>query len=192
MKDDRGGARLPYLNVDDLAEEDRDLLARNINLARELVHSPKALRNFGRLGMWIRHESTLDARLRELAILQVGYLTRCAYEYSHHIKISRDFGVTDDDIRAMIRETRGEATALGPLDKAVLRAAREMTENLRATDETFAVLKEHLSNEHIVDLFVVIGFYNCVVRLLESLGIEVEPAYQPYLDEFPLPRGEKP
>ena len=75
MADDRGGARLPYLNADDVAEEDRDLLARNINLARELVHSPKALRNFSRLGMWIRRESTLDARLRELAILQVGYLT---------------------------------------------------------------------------------------------------------------------
>jgi alkylhydroperoxidase family enzyme len=130
--------------------------------------------------------------LRELAILQIGYLTRCAYEYSHHIKISRDFGVTDDDIRAMVRETEGGSTALGPLAKSVLRAAREMTENLRATDETFGVLKEHLSNEHIVDLFVVIGFYNCVVRLLESLGIEVEPEYQPYLDEFPLPRGEKP
>jgi alkylhydroperoxidase family enzyme len=185
---DQSGARLPYLNVEDLAEGDRDLLSRNINLARTLVHSPNASRHISRLGMWIRHDCTLDPRLRELAILQVGYLVKCAYEYSHHIKISREFGVTDDDIRALIRETNGEPTALPELDQAVLRAAREMTEHLRVKDDTFSILKSRLSNEHIVDLIAVIGFYNCIVRLLESLDIEVEPEYQQYLDEFPLAR----
>jgi hypothetical protein len=67
-------ARLPYLDRDDLAPEHRDLLARDINLNRALVHSPDAARAFGGLAHFIRHGSRLDARLRELAILQVGYL----------------------------------------------------------------------------------------------------------------------
>ncbi len=33
-------ARLPYLNKEDLAESDRDLLTRPININRTLVHSP--------------------------------------------------------------------------------------------------------------------------------------------------------
>ena len=42
-----------------------------------------------------------------------------------------------------------------------------------------------------VDLVVTIGFYNAVVRVLASLEIDVEPDYQPYLDEFPLPAAGK-
>lgn len=180
-------ARIPYLDVDDLAEEDKDLLKRGINLHRALVHSPGGARNFGHLGQYIRHGSKLDPRLRELAILQVGYLAHSEYEYSHHIKIGRNFGVTDDDIRAMIIESEGRNSGLPQLDRAVLRAAREMTEEMKISDATFAKLKAHLSPELLVDLTMVIAFYNGVVRLLGSLEIDVEDSYAPYLEEFPLP-----
>ena len=59
------------------------------------------------LAMYIRYGSKLDPRLRELAILQVGWLARSPYEWSHHVKLGREFGVTDDDIRAMVEETAG-------------------------------------------------------------------------------------
>lgn len=178
--------RLPYLEADHLAPEDRNLLSRNINLHRVLVNSPNGARSFIQLVQWIRHRSCLDPRLRELAILQVGYLTRCAYEYSHHIKIGCDFGVSSDDIRAIVAETTGKESGLAELDRAVLRAAREMTNDLKISGETFAVLQGYLDNEGIVDLVMTIAFYNGVVRLLESLEIDVEPEYQTYLEEFPL------
>jgi alkylhydroperoxidase family enzyme len=110
------------------------------------------------------------------------------YEYSHHIKIGRDFGVTDDDIRAIEAETRGEATALPPLTRAILRAARELTAQPSLSDDTFAALRAGLNNELIVDLLMVISVYAGVVRLLAGLQIDVEPDYQQYLQEFPLPR----
>jgi alkylhydroperoxidase family enzyme len=180
-------ARLPYLDVGDLAPEHRDLLERPINLNRLTVHSPEARRHFGAVGHWIRYGSRLDPRLRELAILQVGYLTRSPYEYSHHLKIGRDFGVTDDDVRALIAETEGRDSGLPALDKAVLRAAREMTENLKVGDATFDELQAELDKERLVDLVSVIAYYNGVVRLLASFEIDVEPEYQPYIDAFPLP-----
>src|SRR5262249_43939554 len=120
-------ARLPYLEQSDLAPDFRDLLARNINLFRALAHSPRGARAFSDLGTFIRRKSTLDPRLRELAILQVGYLARSPYEYSHHVEIGRRFGVSDDDIRAIADETEGRRSRLEPLASAVLRAAREMT-----------------------------------------------------------------
>ena len=120
-------ARLPYLDKSDLLPEHQDLLARNINLYRLLAHSPRAARSLNTLARFIRDGSRLDPRLRQMAILQVGYVTRAAYEYSHHIRISRDFEVSDDDIRAIADETAGRPTALEPLAKAVLRAARDMT-----------------------------------------------------------------
>src|SRR6195256_4950338 len=102
-------ARVPYLDRKDVKPEHQDLLTRNINLYRALVHSPDGLRTFSALGHFIRHTSRLNPRLRELAILQVGYLARSPYEWSHHVKIGRDFGVTDHDIRALIQETDGRS-----------------------------------------------------------------------------------
>jgi alkylhydroperoxidase family enzyme len=182
-------ARVPYLDKSDLAAENRDLLTRNINLYRALAHSPNGLRSFSTLGSFIRHKSRLDPRLREMAILQVGYLARSPYEYSHHIKIGRDFGVPDDDIRAMIAETEGKKTALEPLAKSVLLAAREMTNDMAVSDATFAALRRELDEECLTDLVITIAFYNGVVRLLATMQIDVEDDYKHYLDEFPLPKN---
>jgi alkylhydroperoxidase family enzyme len=180
-------ARLPYLDPSDLPPENRDLLARNVNLYRELVHSPEGSRSFLHLAKYIRFHSRLDPRLREMAILQVGYITRSPYEYSHHVKIGREFGVSDDDIRAITEETNNRPTNLLPLAKAVLRAAREMTVQMTLSDDTFAVLKQGLDKDQLVDLVMTISFYTGVVRLLAALQIDVEEEYQQYLQEFPLP-----
>jgi len=182
-------ARLPYLDKSDLSPQNQDLLSRNIALYRAMAHSPDGMRAFLGLGKYIRYHSRLDPRLRELAILQVGYLTKSPYEYSHHIKIGREFGVSDSDIHAMVDETQGRSTTLEPLAKAVLKAAREMTTDLAVSDETFAALQQGLDNERIVDLLMTISFYCGVVRFLSAMKIDVEDDYLPFLKEFPLPNS---
>ncbi len=180
-------ARVPSLSPETVAPEHRALLARPIALNLALVNSPGALRAFDGLGAYIRHRSTLDGRLRELAILQVGYLARAPYEWSHHIKIGHEFGVTDADIHALIAETEGRASPLAPRDRVVLAAAREITAEGAVSAATWVVLEGAFSAEHLVDLVVTIGFYCGVVRVLASLEIAVEPEYMTYLEQFPLP-----
>ncbi len=182
-------ALVPYLSESDLAENDRALLARPINLFRALANSPDALRHHSEFGKWIRHECELDPRLRELAILQVGYLTASPYEWSHHIKIGHDFGVSDEDVTALIAATAGQEHELGELEAAVLAGARQITTDMRMTDETWAFLHERLGKARLVDLVIVISFYNAVVRILGTLQIDVEPDYAGYLEAFPLPDG---
>lgn len=180
-------ARVPYLDQSDLSPEDKDLLNRPIWLTRALVNSPKAARAFHTVGNYIRFGSKLDQRLRELAILQVGWLARSPYEWSHHVKLGLGFGVSEADIQALIDDTAGKPTTLDALTRAVLRGAREMTRDGAMTEATYAELQAALGNELIVDLTLVIAFYNGVVRVLGTLGIDVEPEYQPYLEKFPLP-----
>jgi alkylhydroperoxidase family enzyme len=182
-------ARVPYLDQQDLAAEHRDLLARNINIVRALANSPNGLRAFHGLAEFIRFKSRLDPRLRELAILMVGYVTRSPYEWSHHVEIGRRFGVSDSDIRALMQEAEGRASNLEPLAKTVLKAAAEMTRDLAISDATFTELRASLDNERAVDLVITIAFYNAVVRVLASLQVSVEDSYRHYLDEFPLPAG---
>ena len=137
-------ARVPYLNKSDLPPEHQDILARPIALNRAMANSPNAAKAMSGLAMFIRHHSKLDPRLRELAILQVGYLARSPYEYSHHVALGREAGVTDDDIRAINEETAGRPSKLVPLSKAVPRAARETTSGIAMPDETVATQEQAL------------------------------------------------
>lgn len=184
-------ARVPYLQPSDVPEEYRDLLSGDSNLLRALINSPNAARDSRPLPNFIRFKSRLDPRLRELAILQVGYLARSPYEWVHHIEIGHQFGVSDDDIRAMIDDTNGKPNTLDAQTKTVLKAAREITEEGAVSDATFTALKQFLDNERYVDLVIATSHYNSVVRILGSLQIEPEDGYQRYLDQFPLPSGPR-
>ncbi len=84
-------------------------------------------------------------------------------------------------------ETAGRPSHLDKLTQAVLRAARELTDEATLSDATCAVLSEGLDNERLVELMVAIGCYNSTVRILQSLKVDLEPEYRHYLDEFPLP-----
>ena len=181
-------ARFPYLDVEDLPEDQRHLLKRPIALHRQLVHSPGAAKAVGAVGGWIRYDSTLDTRIRELGILAIGWLARAPYEWSHHVKIGQDFGVTEDDIHGLIDYLEhGRVGELDTLTQTTLDAARELHRGTELEEETFARLSSELSNEHVVDLITTISFYCCVVRVLGALQIDVEPEYEPYLQQFPLP-----
>lgn len=179
-------ARVPYLDLENLPAEHQNLLARRANIYRALANSPDGLSAFSTLAGYIRYKSPLDARLRELAILMVGYIAREPYEWSHHIELALKFGVKDEDIRGLMDEANGRPSGLEPLAKTVLAAAREMTQGLAVSDTTFAALRKSLDNEHITDLILTIAFYCAVVRVLASLKIDVEDDYKRYLEEYPL------
>ncbi|WP_024518576.1 carboxymuconolactone decarboxylase family protein [Bradyrhizobium sp. Tv2a-2] len=180
-------ARLPYLEADQVAPEYRDMLRRNTNLHKLLVNSPDMARAFNGVGGYIRFKSKLNPRLRELAILQVGWLEQSEYEFTHHVKIGREFGVTDEDIAGLIAETEDKTSNLEPLAKTILKGAREMARELAMSDATFAEIKSHLSDEEMVDLVLTIAFYCAVVRVLATMKMDNEPYYKEVLEQYPMP-----
>lgn len=182
-------ALVPYLTPGQVDPEYRHLLERPINLFRALVNSPEALVNFHRLAEWIRWDCTLDARLRELLILQVGYVTGDEYEWSHHVILSRQFGVTDADVQGLIDLADGNSTTLSALDQIIIRAATEITQQLRVSDATWVALSEHFDHCQLTDIVLIAAFYNMVVRVLGGLRVEVEPDWVEGLQRFPLRRA---
>ena len=180
-------ARLEYLSKSELRPQDQDMLARDINIVRLLAHSPGMARHLLETALYVRNQSPLDARLREMAIIQVGYAMRSAYEYTHHIELAHGFGVSDDDIRAIADDSAGRPTPLPALDKAVLRAARDLSLGGDVDEETFAALRARFDNECLVDLIATISVYTGTVRLIRAMRIDLEDRYLPILETFPLP-----
>ena len=180
-------ARLPYLEADQVAPEYREMLKRNTNLHKLLVNSPDMARAFNGIGGYIRFRSKLDPRLRELAILQVGWMEKSEYEFTHHVKIGREFGVTDGDIEGMMAETEGKPSGLEPLAQAILKGAREMVRGLAMSEATFAEIRKELTNEQMTDLVLTIAFYCAVVRVLATMKVDNEPYYKEVLQQYPIP-----
>jgi alkylhydroperoxidase family enzyme len=179
-------ARLPYVYPDDLPPQYRDMFRNNANITRALANSPEVAKLSGAVARYIREGNKLDPRLRELAIIQVGYTANSPYEYTHHIEIGLRYGVTESDLHALADEAAGRDSKLDPLAKTVLRAAREITANGTLSDATFAALKQGLDNERLIELIFAISNYNGVVRMLAALQVDLEDEYRPYLEKFPI------
>lgn len=180
-------ARVPYLGPDDVNDENREVLARGINLYNALGHVPGAAGIFSQMGLWLRFKSKLEPRLRELAILQVGYVERAAYEWAHHIELGYDFGVTDADIERLIRESNGETTDLDPLARHVLDAAREIARDGEMSDATWITLAQTFDTVEMLELTMAISFYCGLVRVLKTVQIDLEDSAKPFLEKYPLP-----
>ena len=98
--------------------------------------------------------------------------------------------MSEEDIRAISLETEGARSHLEPLASAVLAAARALTNELVLPQHLFDVLAKELRDEYLVDLFVAIGEYNGLVRVMAAIEIDLEAEYAGYLDRFPLPAAK--
>ena len=117
----------------------------------------------------------LDARLRELAILRIARLSAAEYEWVQHVPIAEIAGVTAAQIEALERGEI-EAACFDPVERAVLRFTSEVVRDVRASDATFAELGRWLGHREVVELVLAIGYYMLIARLLETTGVDLEPA----------------
>lgn len=173
-------ARVRLNETADLPEDQRWLFERMgergpiLNIFRGLSHSPVALRRFMKFGSYLLEEGKLDPKLRELAILRVGALCRAPYEFSQHIAFGRRAGLTDAQIKGVLDPN---SALFEGREMAVLAYAGELTSDARAADTTYEAVAAFLNDEEVVELTLVIGFYNMVSRTLNALEIDIdEPA----------------
>ncbi len=179
-------ARVPYVETASLPEDQQDLAPAHSHIFRALVHAPEALRHYKRLTKHIREENRLDPRLREMALVQIGYVAPCVYEYTHHLKTALRYGCSPEDLWAIADETEGLPTTLDSLTKTVLRAARELTVGYAVTDETLDALQRSLDPELLLELLFAVTTYTATIRLLLTLRVDLEDDYRPYLERFPI------
>jgi alkylhydroperoxidase family enzyme len=179
-------ARVPYIDAEDLPADQRHLPLSVSNITRAMSNSPGVAHQSGQVARFVA-AMDLDPRLRELAIMQVGYAMGCAYEYAHHVKVALAVGVSDADILAIAEESAGRRSGLEPLARTVLSGAREMTDGQAMSEATFAELQAALGERHLVELVFAIANYTGVVRILQSLDVGLEDEYLGYLERFPLP-----
>jgi len=168
-------ARLPYADpaaAPEKARADFEALPAKLNLFRMLLHAPGALRGYLMLGGAILSRQKLDPRIRELAILRVAALSPAEYERTQHVPIAKACGATDDEIAAV---AKGDLASLDPRAALALRFTDACLREVRVPDALFEEARAAFSPQEIVELVMTVGYYMMTARLLETLGVDLEP-----------------
>jgi alkylhydroperoxidase family enzyme len=175
-------ARLPYLNPEDVPAEYRAQFEEQlkvpgrhaIHIMKILANAPALLPKFSALGGALLAGAGLDPKLRELALEAVGIASGCEYEYVHHWNIAQArAGVPREQLVALPDFENSPLFNAG--ERAVIRYALEATRNVKVSDATFAGVRKLLNDQQLMELVLVVAFYNMVVRILDPLKVELEP-----------------
>lgn len=117
--------------------------------------------------------NALDARLRELIIMRIGWRTNAVYEWTQHWRVARGLDIPEADLVA-VRNWQ-DATNLSEADRAVLQATDETLDAGAISDATWAACCRHLrSDQERIELVIALGNWTMFSQLLRSLQVPLE------------------
>jgi 4-carboxymuconolactone decarboxylase len=188
--DPQSGCRLPLPRREELSPEGRrnyDSLADpNGGTLRGLrgpggimLHSEELARLARPVNQYLRNESGLEPRLRELAILATARELDSQFEWAAHEPEALRVGVPADLVET-IRHRR-PLDAIDPDDAVVVALAREIFTARRVEAATFARALALFGRKRLVELVALMGNYAATAALLTAFDMQLDPGQEPKL-----------
>ena len=145
---------------------------RQLNIFRTLGRNKPLYKGFLALGGHLLGGGGVPAREREIVILRAGFRCGSEYEFGQHTRIGRDAGLTDEEIArlAEVGDLRWSDD-----DGALVDMVDELCEYDVVSDQTWQRLSIRWTDEHLLELIVLAGYYRLVSGLLNSAGVALEP-----------------
>jgi 4-carboxymuconolactone decarboxylase len=145
------------------------------NVVLTLATHPELAAHFLAFSVYLRKQSTLPARLRELVILRVAWRYQCDYEWAHHVNLAGHAGVTPAECEAV--RDGPDAGAWSELDRLALQATDQLCGQGRIDGATWDALAAHVDKHLLLDLIFTVGGYATLAWALNSLGVEAGDAH---------------
>ena len=129
------------------------------------------------LGAHIRYGTSLEPRLKELAIIVVGAAWRAEYEFAAHGPMAVRAGVSRETVEAL---ARSETPSFERDDERVVyEFARELVEHRRVGEEHYARAVELLGESGTVELVGTLGYYTLVCMTLNAFEVPLGDGMEP-------------
>jgi alkylhydroperoxidase family enzyme len=147
-----------------------------------------ATAQFGMFGMFAGTSvSKLDPKIREIALLRVGFAVGSQFVFSQHCKAARRNGLPEEKIAAIPGWAVSEVYS--PLERAVLAYVDCLIlERGRVPDQTFEALHKLMSEEDILELSYHSLGYNLHAVMCKALRLEFDDVPE-RICEVPVPDG---
>lgn len=151
------------------------------NFSRGMAYIPEAVEAFGAVHRATRIKNFNNnpqlARYQQFAIIRTAAVNGPSGEYcwTHQIQLSEDIGITPSQFAAASGDFES-STELTEVEKLVIRWAEAVTQlTAYEDDKLFAQIKEHFSDQEIVETALLICLWNWSNRFIGALRIPVEP-----------------
>ena len=152
------------------------------NLYRCLGNQPKLLAAWTEFSKTLRYDTRTPRALRELVILRGAQLMRSEYEWAQHLKMARKAGVREEQIAGL--SSFEASNVFTGQEKAALALAEAVTLG-KVSDEVQARALEHFDMHDYVELCIVAAFYAMVGRMLDAMGVQLEPDFKDFSPKLP-------
>jgi alkylhydroperoxidase family enzyme len=152
------------------------------NLYRALGNQPKLVAAWAEFARALRYDTRTPRALRELVILRGAQLMRSEYEWAQHLPMAREAGVHEAQIAALAKWRSSKE--FDAREKAALALAEAVTEG-RVSDPVYAEASKHFDHADYVELCLLAAFYAAVGRLIEALGVQLEPGMRNHSPRLP-------
>ena len=152
------------------------------NLYKALANHPAIIGAWTEFANTLRHGSRTPRALRELVILRGAQVVQSEYEWAQHLRMARKAGVREAQISAL-PNWRGSAE-FNEKEKAALALAEAVTQG-RVSDEVYRHAMQHFDHHDYVEIAVTAGFYAMVARVLDAMGVQLEPDFRDYAPKLP-------
>jgi len=140
------------------------------NLVKGLANSPSLFQTLMPFLRSVLGPNSLDPQIKELAILTTTKLNQCSYCTSQHTAMGQKVGLSIKKIAQLPEEN----DIFDEREKAVIRFAREVTENVSASEESINVLRKYFNETQIVEFNLTIGAFNLLTRFADTFKIDIE------------------
>jgi 4-carboxymuconolactone decarboxylase len=149
-----------------------------------LLRSPQLLDRVAKMGEYLRFESVLDARIRELATCAVARHTSNQFEWVMHAPLALKAGVAQGTLDALHVGARPRQLARD--EEAALDFTRELVTTHGASDAAYADALECFGEQGVVELASLVGYFVmvCWVMNVARTPSQAGAAAQP-LGAFP-------
>lgn len=149
-----------------------------LSVFRILLRHPPLAGAMRKLLSQLLIHNELDARLRELLILRIGWRTGSVYEWTQHWRVSRLLEIPEEDLVA-VRDWEG-SDRFGDVERAVLTAVDETLDTGAMTAKTWDACARHMSTEALLELVAAVGHWRMYSSLLRTLQVPLEHGVDPW------------
>ncbi len=133
------------------------------------VSVPGLGRHLSSLGAALRFGTSIERRLKELAIITVGARWKAEFEWWAHARMARQHGVADEVVDAI---GRGEEPAFTADDeRTVYAVASQLTSTGQVSQDTHQAAGELLGDTGLIELVSLCGYYTLISFLLNAFDV---------------------
>ena len=141
------------------------------NVIKAMANAPELLTGFMPFLGAALGPSQVSGDIKELAILTTTKLNGCTYCTAHHTAAGKRAGLTDEKIAAADDPT---SDALDDREKAVVQYAKELAQNVAASEEALNNMKNHFSEGEIAEINMVAGVFHVLTRFADTYKVDLE------------------